>query len=473
MTLLAWPALLMLLTGVALVVLATWSVGSRRRDVGTLLIWKRVAARQATSVERRRSYDLLLWLSLAAVLVGALAAARPALMQPEALPRVAVYIEPTGPGGQQLDLAEVQARARAEGAARYDFFMPAGGSTEGVATELPGGPIHAQLAQFERASGSYDARLLFLNEPSPAAADMGRVLPRVTRQRQGVVYGVSTSGDRLILRRSLGDSMTLEGAELLHRSISGREEVCVFRPLAQRIVLPVDETRSVSLRKRRFIVGVGTQWRTPAHRALYEALEADAADGEMPDVWLGSEDRRPGIRVNMGERVDLTGAVFSYDPQHLLFTELRLDDFDWVAGARAMAPDPETRPILRAIVNDRPVGDIVRVRGDVLEFAADPFTESAISSAALLLDNAIGVLTGERPSERDRYELTDGDALPERRAALADVFEPVGELDLSTAAAAAPTELSTWLMLLAALAATGAAWVSSRRRPSGSDPRQP
>src|SRR5690606_17077958 len=125
-TLLAWPALLMLLTGVALVVLATWSVGSRRRDVGTLLIWKRVAARQATSVERRRSYDLLLWLSLAAVLVGALAAARPALIQPEALPRVAVYIEPTGPGGQQLDLAEVQARARAEGAARYDFFMPAG-----------------------------------------------------------------------------------------------------------------------------------------------------------------------------------------------------------------------------------------------------------------------------------------------------------------------------------------------------------
>src|SRR5262245_52325386 len=85
----------------ALLVLA-WLVllqrGAKRVEAGTLFIWRRVAARRDAR-RRRPRFEPLLWVSAAAVIAGALAAARPALAQAGGERRVAVFIERLGPTG--------------------------------------------------------------------------------------------------------------------------------------------------------------------------------------------------------------------------------------------------------------------------------------------------------------------------------------------------------------------------------------
>ena len=141
MTLLAWPALLLLLAAGVLIALATLGSGPRQRDVGTLMIWKRVAAKRDSTRQRRRKYDLLLWLCLSAVLLGSLAAARPGLARTETEASIAVFVEPTGPSGRQHDFADVKSRAEAQAAGRFVYFMAGGADVDGDVRALPGGPI--------------------------------------------------------------------------------------------------------------------------------------------------------------------------------------------------------------------------------------------------------------------------------------------------------------------------------------------
>lgn len=464
MTLLAWPALLLLASAGVLLALATLGAGPRRRDVGTLMIWKRVAEKRAASRQRKHSYDLLLWLSISAVLVGALAAARPGLLRAEDTPRIAVFIEANGPGNAQEGLDAVMARAETEAGGELTFFMP---DAPAGSITLTGGPIHAQLAQFENASRDFDARMLFLNAPAPHAETLGKVLPRVTTPREGVVYDVRTREDRLVVERTDGEPLQVEGATLLDHIENGRESTWLFGIEDEHVTVSLRGEDSLTLQRRPFVVGIGSQWSSPAHAALYDALGATESAGDDVQVWLGSVDRSPAIRPTQGQPMNLSGAELSFDPQHPLFRDIPLREFDWLASGRAMALDPDAKALLRVVVDGEPVGDLVRIRGDLLEFAGDPFTEAPVASAALLLDNAVGVLTGERPSERERYELVGGVELPSRRAALAAPFDPVGELDSATRGTAEPLEFSTWLMLIAGLAAIGAGYLVSRNKTPG------
>jgi hypothetical protein len=125
-----------------------------------------------------------------------------------------------------------------------------------------------------------------------------------------------------------------------------------------------------------------------------------------------------------------------------------------------LEPDPSARVLMRAVRNGEPVGDLARLRGQVLEFAADPFSSAPVSLAALLLDNSIDVLTGIRPSERPGFEVVEG-RLPTERAAKAAPFEPAGGLDLSTARDA-EFEITSWLLLAGAVLLGAAAWTASR-----------
>lgn len=459
MTLLAWPALLLLIAGGVLFALATLGAGPRKREVGTLMIWQRVAAKRAATQQRRRSYDLLLWLSVSAVLLGSLAAARPGLLRSEDAARIAVFVEATGANGRQLDLADVKARAESQADGEFAYFM-AGEAAEGQS--LPGGPIEAQLAQFRRAASEFDARILFLNAPAPHAEGIGLVLPRVSSTREGVVYDVRTQGEQLVVKRSEGTAPSVSGASLIREATSGREFTSVYEITADRVTVSAEP--ELTLQRRPFAVGVGTQWSTSAHRALYEVLGATDSTDEEVELWLGSADKSPALRLGLGQGADLTSAELSFDPQHALFRDVPLRDIDWLGAGRVMPLETDARPLLRAVVDGEPVGDIIRLRGDVLEFAADPFTAAPIASAALLLDNAVGVLTGERASERERYEVLGEVELPSRRAALAASFEPTGELDLSTRSAAEPLEFSTWLMLIAGLAAIGAGYLAARKQ---------
>jgi hypothetical protein len=98
--------------------------------------------------------------------------------------------------------------------------------------------------------------------------------------------------------------------------------------------------------------------------------------------------------------------------------------------------------------------------GKILRFAGDPFAQAPVAAAALLLDNALGVLKGDRPSEAASYAVVSGSKLASERAAFAAPFEPKGSLDASSSSAAALEELAPWLALAGALLAMGAAWLT-------------
>ena len=60
MNLLAAPALILLAAAAVLVALATMRRGPKRRDVGTLLIWQRIAEQAQAQKRSRRNFDWLL-----------------------------------------------------------------------------------------------------------------------------------------------------------------------------------------------------------------------------------------------------------------------------------------------------------------------------------------------------------------------------------------------------------------------------
>jgi hypothetical protein len=453
MSLLAWPALFLLAAAAVLVALAAWSRGAKQREVGTLLIWRRVAQQATAPQRKRREYDPLFWLLLAAVAVGSVAAARPAWFTVAPQARVAVFLESTGPG-EPLELDDARARAQAAAPdAELTFFM--------AGQEITPGSLRAELAQFEARARDYDGRILLLNQPTDQAA---LVLPRVKKPREGVVFQLAGDRRELLVQSSAGGEVLLDGASLVSSSTQAGVTNWRFIPMALELVLSDAAGRRV-YRRKPFVVGVGDAWRGDAHTALLQALEPDATDGEPPVVWLGSLEQKPAVRVNIGAATDLSGASLSFDPQHPLFQDLPLQQFDWLAGGRLLAPEEGVQPLLSAVRDGVPVGDLARLRdgGRMLEFAGDPFSSAAVTDAALLLDNAIGVVAGTRPSERPGYEQAEGEPLPSRRQATAAPFEPRGKLDLSRHSAE-PMEFAGWLMSLAGLLLAAASVLAGRRK---------
>lgn len=454
MNLLAWPALALLASAAVLVLLAAWRTGPRQRDVGTLMIWRRVAEKSPSRKQRRRRLDWLLWLLLAVVGVSAIGAARPAWFLPGERPVVAVYVER---GFTDMDAVRERAVEQA-GEAELKFYTA---RPADEARRLNPGSIDAELAQFHARAGEADAYLYFLNRPADDTG--GRVLPLVTQAAGGVVFEITAETGEIVIRYSGRDGLVVNGAERLDKAFSGGASTLVVRPVGEEVEIVEPEGRAYLLKRRPFVVGVGQGWSTSAHTALFNALGSDDAERAEPALWLGSAENSPAIRVGAGRTADLSQARLSYDPQHPLFAELPLSSFDWRSMAKAMPREPGTRPLLTAVRDGEVPVDVIRLRGDVLEFAGDPFSDAPIASAALLLDNAIGVLTGEQPSRRRGYEPAEEYELPTRRAALAEPFEPRGELEFGPVKEERPVEFSTWLLLAGGLLLLAAALLVSRR----------
>ncbi|MCA8911427.1 MAG: BatA domain-containing protein [Planctomycetes bacterium] len=469
MNLLAAPALILLAAAAVLVALATMRRGPKRRDVGTLLIWQRIAEQAQAQKRSRRNFDWLLWLLLGALIAGGIGAARPAWLKPSAQPRVAVFIERLQPGADEPGLEDAIERARKLAPDSELTFYLAGADELEEAGELKSlrpGAIQAELAQFAARSRDADGRVLLLCAPVNGATDLGVVVSRVNTASEGAVFEIRPEGDRVIVRETTPDRVQIFDARILSSRKDGRVRTWECKPVVDDVEVQLigSDERIFKLKRRPFVIGVGEDWQGDAHGALYEALGADSADGGEPSAWLGNRDRTPAVRINLGARTDLSGAQLSYDPGHLLFHELPIESFDWLGEGRLLAPDESARPLVSAMRDGERLGDLVRLKaGGVLEFAGDPFTHAPVAAAALLLDNALGVVTGERPSERARYEPVGDWRLPSERAALAEPFEPQGELDLSTRNESEPLEFTTWLTLAAALLVLAATALLLRR----------
>jgi hypothetical protein len=456
-SLLAWPWLMLSAAAAVLLWLAWRARNPRRRDVGTLWLWQQVATRQAEAARRTRRLDVLFYACLAAVLAGALGAARPALRGAIEPAPVAVFIERAGPPGAEPDLPAVLARARElAGDADVRFFISgdAPPTVAGDWTILRPGSFESELAQFELVAGDAP-RLLMLCLPEAAPHVHGRVEPRVDTPARGVVYDIRSRADLLYVRASAGPVPELDGATVVNVLEDGNEQWLELAAEADAVTLTDAAGHRHTLRRAPFVVGVGEDWTGPQHRALFRALGSDA-DG-TPEVWLGSRELQPAVRVNQGEAADLDDAGLAYDPGHALFADLPLEAFDWTSPGRVLPPADGRRALMTATLDGEPVGELIGLRGGVLEFASDPFAEGPVSAAALLLDNAIGVLTGDPPTRRERYRLET--SLPTHRAAHARPFEPRGELAV-TPGRRAPRPWAAAVFILAALGALAAAAIS-------------
>lgn len=454
MSLLAWPALLLLLALPALLLLALRSPRPREVVVGSLMLWQRVRSAMPPPRARRQKLEPLLWLLVAAALTGAFGAARPAVSHAAPRERVAVFVEALG--GANRGLADVRERARAEcPGAELEFWMPGEPSAEFEASALAAGTLESELAQFQSRTAGADGYLLFLCAPYQGAEAIGRVMPRLTAPRASVVYELWSEGE-FVFARASGAAPNVEGAQWL-RSADGLHE---YQGSAPTVTLTDAEGFTRKLARSGLHIGIGQDWTGRQHAALLAALAPDPGE---PALWLGAWEQRPAVRILRGTPAELANAEFGWLPDHPLFSELPMASFDWRSSGRVLPPDPQARSLLTASVGGQVLGDVIRLSADgtVLEFAGDPFSEAPVEAAALLLDNAIGVLTGARPSSAPRYapEVSGENSalqLPTRRAAFAAPFTPVGQWR-SVRPQPEPTELSHWLLVCAAVASAAAA----------------
>lgn len=464
---LAAPLALLLLVALPLLVwLAFRARQPRELVVGTLLIWRRLAMPQASASQSRRRRDPLLYLLLAACALAAGGAAQPMLEQPRPTPVLAVYVESLGPGEPGLDRLIERAREVMPEARTRVWFSGDGAALEALGTvnQLNAGPVAAELAQFERASADADARLLFVIEPSEQSLRLGLNLPRAESPRAGVIFQVHSEGRQIFVRMSEGPPPKVEGADLAGVSTRGREFIREYRA-RDPLVRVASGTQALELRANPIALGLGDDWRSQRHMDLVFALEPNGEAAPM--VWLGGDSRAPAVRIMQGRPADLAGAETRMDWRHPLFRELPLAGLDLTRAGRVLEPAPGERALAVAWRGETALGALATLSADgrVLRFAGDPFSELSATTAALLLDNAIGVLTGMRPTERPAYVPGSGD-LPTRRQALAAPFEPRGEPKLREAVG----ETTPWahvLLACAALLAVVAAGISA------SGPRQP
>lgn len=454
MSLLAPLSLLLLVATGLIVLLAAWRTGPKRRDVGTLLIWQRVAATIQPQTQRRWSADLLLWLLLIGVVLGAFGAARPAWLTGSERVTVAVYIERLQPGPIEPQLQGVLDRAKAEAPdADFKFFMPGASelSPPQDIISLRQTSIFATLAQFELLSADADARLLFLAAPTAPPSSLGVVLPRVTTPVAGTVFEIQPTGNEFVIRAT-GREVVVTGAENLRTDV--RDEIVASRwqAVEDEVRITTPGGQDVLLQRKPLVVGVGEDWASDVHRALYEALGADDATGRDPAAWLGSREQSPGVRINAGVEADLRGTSLSLDPGHALFQDLPIESVDWLSAGRVLLPDPSRRPLLSAVRDGESIGDLVGLTGKgVVVFSGDPFTATPITTAALLLDNCLGVVLKQRPSERSSYEVVGETRLPTKRAALAAPFDPQGSLTAKLDGDSESLEFTSWLLVASGL----------------------
>lgn len=464
---LAAPLALLLLVALPLLVwLAFRARQPRELVVGTLLIWRRLAVPQASASQSRRRRDPLLYLLLAACAFAAWGAAQPMLEQPRPTPVLAVYVESLGPGEPGLDRLIERAREVMPAARTRVWFSGDGAALEALGTvnQLHAGPVAAELAQFERASADSDARLLFVIEPSEQSLRLGLNLPRADAPRAGLIFQVHSEGRQLFVRMSEGPPPKVEGADLAGMGTRGREFVREYRA-RDALVRIAGATQALELRANPIALGLGDDWRSQRHMDLVFALQPDGEAAPM--VWLGGDSRTPAVRIMQGTPAELGGAETRMDWRHPLFRELPLAGMDLARAGRVVQPAPGERALAVAWRGDVQLGALATLSADgrVLRFAGDPFSELSATTAALLLDNAIGVLTGTRPTERPAYVLSSG-VLPARRQAMAAPFEPQGEPRVREAVG----ETEPWahvLLACAALLAVIAAGISA------SGPRQP
>ncbi|MBK8208128.1 MAG: BatA domain-containing protein [Planctomycetes bacterium] len=465
MSFLALPALLLL----AAVPLLLWLALQRREpkqlEVGTLLLWRRVALAAQSATRSRRRLELLFWSALAAAVLGALGASRPAVQAAAGDVRVAVFIERLGAGVHEPELAEALERASAVVPdAALELYCASTTRITGMPDDtvmLAPGTIETELAQFETRTRHADARVLLLCQPHAGAERLGRVLPRALAQRAGVLFQVTLQGETVQARATRGADPVVEGLNLESRTEAGADLLFRYMPSAELATIEDRHNSRVSLARRPFVVGVGAAWATAQHRALYAALRADAAAGQAPDLWLGADDQSRAIRLNVGSSANLDDTEVSYDAGHALFADLPLAAFDWAVAGRLLDKESGRRPLISALRGGERLGDFVQLdeNAQVLVFAGDPFSDAPIVDAALLLDNAIGVVSGERASQRAR--LTASGEVPSQRAAHAAPFEPRGEVNLRPRTAA-PREYASWLMVAAACAALVATIAATR-----------
>lgn len=463
MSLLEPWALALLLSLAVLAWLVFMQRGSRRVEVGTLFIWRKVAARPDAR-RRKARVEPLFWLCAGALVVAAVSAARPALIRADGAASVAVFIERLAGEGPEPDAAEVFERARAAApSAQLRFFAtaPTGlAAMDDSLTLLAPGAISEELAQFRARSREADAHLLFLCEPVESAP--GLTLPRVLSLREGVLFALEVRGKRVFARSSGYEPPKVTGAALVAARTTNGETLREYEAAAEVVEISAPHSPTIKLDAVPPVnLKTGGRWNTDAHRALTAALVASGACREAEPAGVGLDAEAPArVELWRGKETALGGAHTSFDARHPLFSQLPMSAFDWTGDHRVLDPAPGETVLLAATRDGAVVGALITLSADgkTLRFAGDPFSRAPVAAAALLLDNALGTLTGERPSEAARYRVAGG-RLPSERAAFAAPFDPTGSLDVSSAGPGALSEWTSWLALAGALLALGAAWL--------------
>jgi hypothetical protein len=305
---------------------------------------------------------------------------------------------------------------------------------------------------------------MFLCDPEPIAVELGMVLPRVMSKRDGVIFGLSTRGKRIFVHSSGFGAPTFKGATLVGARSSNGETAREYEATAADVEFSAPGSPLTRLQRAEPVsVRTGGKWSSDVHRALLAALVANSNYREAADGGVGLDAEAPArIEIMRGEAVDLAGATASFDAQHALFGQLPLSAFDWLADKRVLAAAEGERVLLSAVRAGENVGALIVLSSDgkVLRFAGDPFSRAPVAAAALLLDNALGAISGERPSEDKRLSVVAGSDLPTERAAFAAPFDAQGSLDVSTSGVESLNELTPWLALAGALLALCAAWLT-------------
>ncbi|MCF6228695.1 MAG: hypothetical protein L3J82_08575, partial [Planctomycetes bacterium] len=113
--------------------------------------------------------------------------------------------------------------------------------------------------------------------------------------------------------------------------------------------------------------------------------------------------------------------------------------------------------------NGKVLGDIVRKKGDYIEFAGDPFSHWQIEHSVLLLDNAISVLTGNRPSERQGWQMKQPANLVSKQA-LRPIEVKDNKAEIFKPEVSSWTEYGQWLAIMAGLLCLLASGLSIKKQ---------
>jgi hypothetical protein len=456
LSLLATPALILLLALPALIWFASANRSPKRREVGTHFIWAKLLETHDVASQKQRRLDLLLWLLLFAVIAGATSAARPATLLAEEEKKLAVYVDRvffTGPE-PQLEAIVQQSESLADGA-NITYF---------IRGDLPDGPLHtsgevrlidvgsnvAARSAFRTLAAEFNGKILFVLARDESA---NRVYPRLDRPLGNVIINVYFNDDAIHVSFR-GNQPAVTGATIK----TANEREVVLSATGAEVTLSSDD-QTLVLSKPQFGVGIGAGWSTRRHFALLKALRPDDV---APDVWLGSEDRIPAICVALGEPKDLKSAEVHFDPAHGLFQELPLQRLDWLSEGRLLPAEDGVIPLVRVTQDGEVIGDLIRRKSERIEFAGDPFSNWPIEIAVILLDNAIAALTGQHPGTRQGWELTKPANLPAlnslRPSDVVASSDPVFRTSK-----AEQTERGHWLAILAGLSCLLSAALSGVR----------